>query len=142
MVLRAFAGLLFLPALLFIPAGSLKFWRGWALLVLMLINAFALGIYFYKRDPKFLERRLLLREKVSEQKLIMRFGRPVLVSSLLLPGLDYRLGWSRQYLGPVPLWLTLLSLAFVLGSYLFMIWVRVEDQSPIPRRQLSFRATR
>jgi hypothetical protein len=65
-----------------------------------------------------------------------------LVSSLLLPGLDYRLGWSRQYLGPVPLWLTLLSLAFVLGSYLFMIWVRVEDQSPIPRRQLSFRATR
>jgi protein-S-isoprenylcysteine O-methyltransferase Ste14 len=123
LVLRAFAGLLLLPALLFIPAGSLKFWRGWAFMAVALTTGVLGTVYFYKRDPKFIERRLLFREKVSEQKLIMRFGRLVFLSSFLLPGLDYRLGWSRQYLGPVPPWLTLLSLALILGSYLFIIWV-------------------
>jgi hypothetical protein len=30
-------------------------------------------------------------------------------AAFLLPGLDYRFGWSRNSLGGVPLWLTLLA---------------------------------
>lgn len=123
LVLRTLAGLLLMSGLLFIPAGSLRFWQGWAFLAIVLSTGVFWGAYFCKRDPKFVERRLLLREKVSQQKLIMRFGRLVFFWSFLLPGLDYRFGWSRQSLGPVPLWLTLLALALVLGSYVFIIWV-------------------
>jgi len=43
--------------------------------------------------------------------------------SLCLSGLDYRFGWSREILGSVPLWLTILSLTMVLGFWLLIIWV-------------------
>jgi len=120
---RAFIGLLSTPGILFISAGSLKFWQGWAFLALMLPLGVGAGIYFYRLDPKLLERRLLTREKVGAQKIIIKLVRALLVFSLCLSGLDYRFGWSRAFLGPVPLWLTLLSLAAVLGCYLLMIWV-------------------
>jgi protein-S-isoprenylcysteine O-methyltransferase Ste14 len=120
---RAFIGLLSMPAVLFISAGSLKFWQAWAFLALQLTLGVGTGIYFYKLDSKLLERRLLTREKVGEQKIIILLVRALLVFSLCLSGLDYRFGWSRAFLGPVPLWLTLLSLAAVLGCYLLMIWV-------------------
>lgn len=41
----------------------------------------------------------------------------------MLPGLDYRFGWSRTSLGPVPLWLMLLSQVLVLGCFLLVFWV-------------------
>ncbi len=123
LVLRALIGLPLMAAILFIPAGSLRFWQGWALLTLMVVSGLVFVIYFYKRDPRFLESRLLMREKISEQKLIMKLTRLVFFSSYLLAGLDYRVGWSRRFLRPVPLWLTVLSLVLVLGSYLFLFWV-------------------
>jgi protein-S-isoprenylcysteine O-methyltransferase Ste14 len=120
---RAFIGLLSTPGILFISAGSLKFWQGWAFLALMLPLGVGAGIYFYRLDPKLLERRLLTREKVGAQKIIIKLVRALLVFSLCLSGLDYRFGWSRAFPGPVPLWLTVLSLAVVLGCYLLIIWV-------------------
>jgi len=120
---RAVIGLLSMPAVLFISAGSLKFWQGWAFVALQLTLGVGSGIYFYKLDPKLLERRLLMREKVGEQKIIIMLVRALLVFSLCLSGLDFRFGWSRAFAGPVPLWLTVLSLAVVLGCWLLMIWV-------------------
>ncbi len=119
---RAFIGLLSTAAMLFISAGSLKFWQAWAYLALMLTLGVGSGIYVWKLDPKLLERRLLTREKVGEQKIII-LVRVLLVFSLCLSGLDCRFGWSRAFLGPVPLWLTVLSLAVVLGCWLLMVWV-------------------
>jgi protein-S-isoprenylcysteine O-methyltransferase Ste14 len=120
---RAVIGLLSMPAVLFISAGSLKFWQGWAFVALVLPLGVGSGIYFYKLDPKLLERRLLTREKVAEQKIIIRLVRALLVFSLCLSGLDFRFGWSRAFPGPVPLWLAVLSLAMVVGCWLLMIWV-------------------
>ena len=110
-------------AMLFIPAGTLKFWQGWAFLAVCLVNAVLLVICFYKRDPQLIERRLLKREKIREQQLIQKLGRPIFFAAFLLPGLDYRFGWSRAHPGPVPLWLTLLALALALGAQLLIFWV-------------------
>jgi protein-S-isoprenylcysteine O-methyltransferase Ste14 len=41
----------------------------------------------------------------------------------LLPGLDFRLGWSRRSFGAVPLWLMILSRAIALAGYLMTYWV-------------------
>jgi protein-S-isoprenylcysteine O-methyltransferase Ste14 len=120
---RAFIGLLSVAAILFISAGSLKFWQAWAFLAVELTFAVGSGIYFFKLDPKLLERRMLTKEKVGAQRIIMILVRALLVFSLCLSGLDHRSGWSRAFLGPVPLWLTVLSLAVVLGCWLLMIWV-------------------
>jgi protein-S-isoprenylcysteine O-methyltransferase Ste14 len=119
---RAFIGLPSTAAILFISAGSLKFWQAWAFLALQFTLGAGFGIYLYKLDPKLLERRLLTREKVGEQKIIVILVRALLVFSLGLSGLDCRFGWSRAFLGPVPLWLTVFSLAVVIGCQLLMIW--------------------
>jgi protein-S-isoprenylcysteine O-methyltransferase Ste14 len=90
------------------------------------IDAFIPGIfsflYFYKHDPQLIERRLQSKEQISEQKLTVRLLKLVLFVAFL-PGLDYRLGWSRTTLDAVPLWLMLFSHALVLGSVLSVVWV-------------------
>ncbi len=70
-----------------------------------------LYFYFYKHDPKLIERRLQSKEKVQEQRILLSVWKPLFLVAFLLPGLDYRFGWSRTFLGGVPLWLELLSQA-------------------------------
>jgi len=111
-------------ALVFIPAGSWKYWQGWAFLALTFIPSILAYLYFYKHDPELMERRLQSKEKVREQKLLITVSKPLFLAAFLLPGLDYRWGLSpRTFLGAVPLWLTLLALDLVLGGFLFVFWV-------------------
>jgi fatty acid desaturase len=117
LVRRGFVNQLVLAALLFISAGSLKFWQGWVFMVLNLIAGLCSCIYFYKHDPQLLERRMLKKEKISEQRLIMTLWKVLAAVSIVLSGYDYRFGWSRTFPGPVPLWLTLLALLLVLGGH-------------------------
>ena len=118
LALRFSLGLVVWVAVLFIPAGSLRFWQGWAYLVIWFVpTLFAFG-YFYKHDPQLIKRRLQRKEKVREQKVIMKFAFVTCLIGYLLPGLDHRFGWSH-----LPLWLTILAQAFVLGGCLMMFWV-------------------
>ena len=123
LVRRTLAGQLKLAALLFLPAGSLKFWPGWAYLAAGLLSDLRFNFYFYRHDLQVLERRLLKREKFSEQKLIQRLWRVLAALFLILAGGDYRFGWSRRFLGPVPWWLTVLALLFVLCGYAWVFHV-------------------
>jgi len=123
LVRRGLIGLFMLAALLFVSAGSPGYWQGWAFLVVNLAFSLSLVIYFYKRDPELLERRLLRKEKAGEQKFIMTLARLASVPAYLLPGLDYRFGWSRTLVEPVPLWLTLLALLVLLDCHLLFFWV-------------------
>jgi protein-S-isoprenylcysteine O-methyltransferase Ste14 len=110
-------------AVLFVTAGTLDYWQGWAFLaVFFILNAFTF-IYFLKRDPEFLERRLRNKERFEEQKLLLRWGKPFYLIAFLLPGCDYRWGWSRTLVGDVPMWLTVLSLVMVFGSLMLIFWV-------------------
>jgi len=116
-------GLILAFAALFVTAGTLEYWQGWAVLVVFFVpNAFTF-IYFLKRDPEFLERRLRNKERFEEQKQLLRWGKPFYLVAFLLPGCDYRWGWSRTLVGDVPLWLVVFSLAMVLGSLLLIFWV-------------------
>ena len=71
-------------SLLFLPAGSFRFWQGWAYFIITL--AFILSIlgYLYRHDPQLIERRLRggwRQETVREQKLIMK----LIAATTLLP---------------------------------------------------------
>ena len=121
LVRLGFTGQLVLAILLFFSAGTLKFWQGWAFMSVNLAASLWFCIYFYKRDPQLLERRLLRREKVRSQKFIMLLLKADAAAAYILCGYDYRFGWSRDYLAPVPWWLTLLALALYFGCYLLFI---------------------
>lgn len=79
--------------------------------------------YLYKHDPRLLERRLAAKEKLGIQRVVQIVGGLIAFPSFLLPGLDYRFGWSRAFFGPVPLWLALLSQGLVFGCFLLVFWV-------------------
>ena len=118
LLLRFIVGLLVSAAFLFIPAGTFDYWQAWAYLSIFLLTIIPTSIYLYKRDPRLVELRMQTKEKVPEQKLIMKFLKVIFVCVSLVPGFDHRFGWSR-----VPLWLTVFSLAFVLAGYLLALWV-------------------
>jgi len=115
--LRFVTSLFAVPAVLFVPAGSLKFWQAWIYAALFLGGSLFRTLYFYRHDPQLVERRLQTKEKFSEQKVFKMLWRPLFTGALILPGLDYRFDWSRTLLGAVPLWLMLLSQALVFYSY-------------------------
>lgn len=110
-------------AMLFLPAGTLKFWQGWIFLGVLLIPMVAGSIYFYERDPQLVERRLQTKERVGEQKLIMKFAEVIFFGAFLLPGFDFRFGWSRKTIGEVPVWVMIFSGAIAIAGYLMTYWV-------------------
>lgn len=118
LALRLLIGMVVVCALLFVPAGSLKFWQGWAYLVIFFVPGMLAFVYFYKHDPQLIERRMQFKEKVREQKRIMTLVYFIWLIAFVLPGLDHRFGWSHS-----PLWLTVVSQAVVFGGFATTFWV-------------------
>ena len=104
-------------AVIFLPAGSLGFWQGWVFLGIFVVFNAVLFDYFYKRDPKLLERRLQNKERRREQKAFKVLWAAVWICTLTLPGFDYRFGWSQKLLAGVPIWLCLAGQAALTCSW-------------------------
>jgi len=122
LLLRSLIAVIFVAVFLFVPAGSFRYWQGWVFMALLFLPMPITSAYFLKRDPQLVERRLRTEEKITEQKTIIRWAQWVVFASLLIPGLDYRFGWSG-----VPLWLAILSQLFVFAGYLITLWVMKEN---------------
>lgn len=123
LISRFVVGLFVSGLLLFLTAGTLRFWEAWAFLSIWFVPAIFFSNYFYKRDPELIERRLRSREKVRAQRIVMMAAYPIFFVAFLMPGLDFRLGWTRGWTGAVPSWLKIVSLGMVLGGYLVAMWV-------------------
>ena len=122
LLLRSLIAVIFVAVILFLPARSLRYWQGWVFMALLFVPMPFTSVYFMKRDPQLIERRLRTEEKISEQKIIIRLAQWVVFASLAIPGLDYRFGWSR-----VPLWLAILSQFFFFAGYMITLWVMKEN---------------
>jgi protein-S-isoprenylcysteine O-methyltransferase Ste14 len=122
-ILRFFFALPVAAAILFIPAGAWRFGQAWVLLGVAFTYAAFAFLYLYKHDPELIERRLRSKEKISEQKRLVRWLKAVFFVVCLLPGFDYRLGWSRSLLGEVPVWLSLVCDSLVLSGLITVFWV-------------------
>lgn len=122
-VIRIVVMLPFAVAIVFLPAGTWRFWQGWAFLAAALIPGSLGWAYLFFHHRALVERRMRTRERVKEQKLLMRVFVLLFLVALLIPGFDHRLGWSRSLLGDVPVWLTLVSLGMVAGGFVFVFWV-------------------
>lgn len=104
---KAFAGLLILflvmASLLFLAAGTIRYWQGWAYLAVFFGASFLITLYLAKNDPALLKRRLSAgpwAEKEQTQKIIMAFTSIGFVALIVTPGLDFRFGWSAV---PLPI---------------------------------------
>ena len=89
--------------LLFIPAWSVDFWQGWTVLALFVSCQLPTVVYFLRKDPRLVERRLKSGAKAEgrpRQKIIIEL---IKISAALLfvtAGFDHRFKWSQM---PIPL---------------------------------------
>ena len=122
-VRRVLFGVFLTAVSLFPPAGTLDFWQAWAIIILDSTVSALWIIYFHKHAPEHIERRLLKKEELTEQKWIRRVGRILWIAALATAGLDHRFGWSASFLRPVPLWLECLSFLMLAAAYAFVMEV-------------------
>jgi protein-S-isoprenylcysteine O-methyltransferase Ste14 len=137
-VFQIIAGVLALGCVFFLTAGTLRYWQGWALMAAWFIPGAYFFLCFCKRDPELVRRRMQRKEKVKEQKVFMKVIYGIIYIGFLIPGLDFRLGWTKRWLGAVPLWLEIAALATVFGAYLAII--RVFDANRFAARTIQVEA--
>ncbi len=105
-------GLLLVMALLFIPAGSIKYPNGWLFIGLLFIPMLILGAIMLIKAPELLKKRLNAKEKEKAQRGVVALSGLLFVCGFVVAGLDFRFGWSS-----VPKWVIIAASAVLLISY-------------------------
>ena len=117
---RVFAVYLVMGLAFFLPAGTLRYWEAWAYILTILIPMMIFGVYMFRHDPKFLERRMRTREKRKEQRLIIKLGSLPFLLAYLMPGFDRRFGWSDISPAVTSAGLTLVLIGYLMTLYVFL----------------------
>lgn len=106
--------------LLFLCAGTPRYWQGWVYLTIFALASLLITLYLIKNDPELIKRRLRggpIAEKRTAQKIIMFFASLGFVGLLVVPALDRRFGWSTV---PLP-FVILGDVLVVVGFYLVFV---------------------
>lgn len=106
--------------ILFISAGSFKYWEAWVFWIGFSLITFSITIYFTKNDPELLSRRMKHEEKETTKKA------PAILKlyyiGFILPGLDFRFHWSN-----VQIWIAIISNLVAFAGYIFIVFVFKEN---------------
>jgi protein-S-isoprenylcysteine O-methyltransferase Ste14 len=120
---RLIMGIPALLLILFLPAGTVAYWEAWIYLAILLIPMSIIMLYFLKKSPEFLVRRMKLKEKEAEQKILVKLALIPFLLAFILPGIDKRFGWSN-----VPILIIVVAEILVCIGYIFVILVFKENQ--------------
>ncbi len=117
-------------ALLFVPAGTLRWPAAWVFLGTMAILGISCGLWLASTDPALLAERMrpMMQsdQPLADKKFMLAFGL-VALSWFLVIGFDQRMHASR-----VPIALQALGLAMLLCSVGFIMWVMRENSFAAP----------
>jgi protein-S-isoprenylcysteine O-methyltransferase Ste14 len=119
---RLVAGVVLLGAILFLTAGTIRYWEAWLYLALLLAFMTVFALYLLRRSPDLLQRRMRSKEPERSQVVIISVAGVALLLAIIIPGLDRRYGWSD-----VPVWLVIAANAVILLGYLLVIRVMREN---------------
>ena len=124
--MKALAGAAFLlvvmALMLFVSAGSIRFWQGWIYWGVFCASVVAITTYFLKHDPNLVARRTSagpLAEPEPIQKIIQAIASALFCALLIVPGLDHRFHWSWVWF---PLVLAGNALVAISFSIIFVVF--------------------
>jgi protein-S-isoprenylcysteine O-methyltransferase Ste14 len=86
-----------MAVLLFVPAGTLRYWQAWVYLLVFVGASALVTLDLLRNDRALLERRMKggpTAEQRPLQKLIMLAAAACFIALLLVPSLDHRFAWS------------------------------------------------
>lgn len=115
-------GIVLTAALVFLPAGTFRFWNGWLLMAVLFLPMLVLGIYLLLKRPALLEQRLKSKETQREQNLVVKLSGLMFIVGFILAGLDFRFRWTL-----LPDWVSYLAAAIFLLAYLLYAEVLREN---------------
>lgn len=122
-VLGFSALLLVLGLMLFIPAGTVRFWQAWLYLAVFFGSCFLITLYLVNYDQRLLAARVdagPTAEKEKGQQVIQSFASLIFIGLYLVAGLDFRYHWSA-----VPTLLVWVANLFVaVGFYIVFLVFR------------------
>jgi protein-S-isoprenylcysteine O-methyltransferase Ste14 len=116
---------LVMAALLFVSAGTLRYWQAWVYLAVFFGASVFHTLYLMKHDPALLQRRLKggpTAEKERAQQVIMLCTSIGFIALLVVPGLDHRFDWSL-----VPLSVVIAGNALIAVGYYIIFLVFREN---------------
>ena len=124
---QAFLGLVQLVAMLaiflFLPGWTLDYWQAWVFLAVFSVSVFLITLYFLKKDPSLIERRLKAgpsAEQERSQKIIQGLAAIFFILPFIVSSIDHRLGWST-----VPTFVAILGdILVAVGLYIVFLVFR------------------
>ena len=105
-------GLLLVGLLIFLPAGTLHYAKGWLLIGLLFVPMLIAGFVMFFKSPDFLAKRLDAKEKQGTQKGVVALAGLMFIAGFVVAGLDFRCGWSV-----VPAWVVIAASVLFLVAY-------------------------
>ena len=121
-ILKFLLGVVLVGVLVFLPAGTLRFFGGWLLMGILFVPMFAAGLVMLWKDPNLLRSRLDAKEKRAEQSLVVKLSGLMFIVGFVIAGLDFRFGWL-----PLPYWVNWAAAALFLVAYLMYAEVLREN---------------
>jgi protein-S-isoprenylcysteine O-methyltransferase Ste14 len=126
---RAFSGLIrfqiFLALLLFVPAGTVRYWQAWVYWLLFSACVTLITLYFLRFDPALVESRLKAgptAERRKEQKTIQALAAIAVCGTFVVPAIERRL-----HPPAVPPLVSLAADALMVASFAFILLVFREN---------------
>ena len=115
-------GVVLVGLLLFLSAGSLRYWQAWLLIGILFVSMLMAGLVMMGRNPDLLRKRLDAREKESEQKTVVALSGLLFIASFAVAGLNWRFQWWV-----LPNWTVWVAAGLFLLSYLLYAEVLREN---------------
>lgn len=115
-------GLLLVGLLLFLPAGTFRYWNAWLFIAVLFAPMFAAGIVMLSVRPELLARRLRAKENEGAQKTVIALSGLMFAVGFVVAGLTFRFGWL-----PIPAWAVATATAVFLLAYLLYAEVLREN---------------
>ena len=73
-IIKFLFGVLLVGLLVFLPAGTFRYFEGWLFMGILFIPMLIAGIVIMVKNPKLLETRLNAKEKQSDQSLVVKLS--------------------------------------------------------------------
>ena len=115
-------GVVMIGLLLFLSAGSFRYWQGWLLMGILFVPMFCAGLVMMAKNPELLRKRLNAKETEKEQKTVVSLSALLFLAAFVVAGLNWRFGWWV-----LPDWAVWVAAAIFLICYLLYAEVLREN---------------
>ncbi len=92
-LIKYVSGVVLVGALVFLPAGTFRFYNGWLFMCVMFVPVLIAGVVMMIKSPALLSKRLDSKEKQKEQSVVIKLSGIMFLVGFILPGLGWRFGW-------------------------------------------------